>query len=226
MLLLFHHYYHFVVIKFFCFLSIVFESKLWALGVTLEEVTSTTIRSLVCGLFQAMWFSGFYWLLYVLPGILLVTLSSPFFQLLATGLQRSLVVFPSSYPTSYFQIFELLCEFCGSISVIWNRDVTKHTSPSFNFLSMSGLFAFISHIPKYCDLVVFSHFTFIYNNYYKNCIITITIIVNLSPSKISPVSAVNPWNTHKFKEANDKQRKSSRKAIKHLKPVLSGSLTK
>ena len=130
--------------SFSVFLFIVFESKLWALGVTQEEVTSATIRSLVRCLFQAMWFSRFYWLLYVLPGILLVALSSPFFQLSAIGLQRSLVVFPSSYPTSYFQIYELLCEFCGSISVIWNRDVTNHTSPSFNFVSMSGLFAFIS----------------------------------------------------------------------------------
>ena len=103
--------------SFSVFLSIVFESKLWALGVTREEVTSATIRSLVCGLFQAMWFSWFYWLLYVLPGILLVALSSPFFQLSGTALQRSFgsvsvfishIQFPDLW-TSLWMLWKYFC---------------------------------------------------------------------------------------------------------------------
>ena len=36
-------------------------SEQWTWGVIGKEVTSATVLSLVCGLFQALWFSGFHW---------------------------------------------------------------------------------------------------------------------------------------------------------------------
>ena len=52
---------NYYLVKVSCFPSIVAGYKQQTWGVIGEEVTSATVPSLVCGLFQALWFSGFHW---------------------------------------------------------------------------------------------------------------------------------------------------------------------
>ena len=52
---------NYYIVKVSCFPSIVAGYKQQTWGVIGEEVTSATVPSLVCGLFQALWFSGFHW---------------------------------------------------------------------------------------------------------------------------------------------------------------------
>ena len=52
---------NYYLVKVSCFPSIVAGYKQQTWGVREEEVTSATVPSLVCGLFQALWFSGFHW---------------------------------------------------------------------------------------------------------------------------------------------------------------------
>ena len=108
--------------------STVAGSKLWASGVTEEKVTSSTILSLVCGLFQVLYgfrwcwcYPRFYWWSHLVPSSLVLGLQGPLALFL-------LLPNPIDFNFQICFLGELPCGFCRDISFRWNYCVNQHAS--------------------------------------------------------------------------------------------------